>query len=74
MTATAPLVFHGARDTVSTTTELRRIQQRIHAAGATCDLVVYDDDTHNLGRHRDDTRATSLGFLGKIQRSHAALA
>ena len=64
-----PLIFHGARDTVATTEELRQIQQRIHAAGGTCDLVIFEDDTHSLMRHRDDIHAMTLQFLGRIEQA-----
>ena len=60
------MIFHGALDTVATTEELRSIQNKIIAQGGECDLIVFEDDTHGLMRHRDEIHERVLSFLNAI--------
>ena len=48
------LLFHGALDTVATTSEMQRIEKRINDSGGDCTLVVFGDDTHSLAKHREE--------------------
>lgn len=57
------LIFHGVLDTVATTDEMRAICDRVTAAGGDCELIVYDDDTHGLLRHRDEIHARVVAFV-----------
>jgi len=61
------LIFHGALDTAGTTEEAKSIQDAILSHGGECDLIVYEDDTHGLMRHRDDIHKRVLDFLEKFQ-------
>ncbi len=61
------LIFHGALDTAATTDEMQAIRGRVVAAGGVCDLIVYDDDTHNLLRHRDDIHTRVLAFIERLR-------
>jgi dipeptidyl aminopeptidase/acylaminoacyl peptidase len=57
------LIFHGALDTAATTEEMQAIRDRVAAAGGECELIVYDDDTHGLMRHRDEIHARVMAFV-----------
>ncbi len=59
-------VFHGALDTVATTQQMRELAQQISAAGGPCDLVVFEDDTHSLARHRPEVRLRSERFHAQL--------
>jgi dipeptidyl aminopeptidase/acylaminoacyl peptidase len=61
------LTFHGALDTVATTEEMRAVQNSVLAGGGDCELVVYEDDTHGLQRHRDDILARVQDFLERFR-------
>jgi dipeptidyl aminopeptidase/acylaminoacyl peptidase len=61
------LIFHGALDTTATTEELKTIQTSVLNRGGTCELIVFDDDTHALMRHRDEIHARILNFLGQFR-------
>jgi dipeptidyl aminopeptidase/acylaminoacyl peptidase len=61
------LIFHGALDTVATTEEMQAIHDRVVAAGGDCELIVYDDDTHGLRRHRDDLHTRVLEFVERLR-------
>jgi dipeptidyl aminopeptidase/acylaminoacyl peptidase len=61
------LVFHGALDTVATIQELQAIQGSIESQGGACELVVFEDDTHELLRHRDEIHAHVLRFLSQFE-------
>lgn len=45
------LIFHGEKDTTSTTEDVLHIQKQILAHGGTCDVVIFEDDTHGLAKH-----------------------
>ena len=60
------LLFHGALDTVATTQQMRELAKQISAAGGPCDLVVFEDDTHSLARHRSEVRRRSERFLAQL--------
>ena len=57
------LIFHGALDTAATTEEIQAIQNSILGQGGECELIIFDDDTHGLMRHRDEVHAQVLRFL-----------
>ncbi|RPI87359.1 MAG: S9 family peptidase [Chloroflexi bacterium] len=61
------LIFHGALDTTATTEELKSIQASILTRGGECELIVFDDDTHGLMRHRDEIHARVLRFLRQFE-------
>lgn len=48
------LIFHGEKDTSSTTTDVQYIQKQILDHGGTCDLVIYEDNSHGLSKHRHE--------------------
>ncbi len=58
------LIFGGALE--GGMENLSSIQERVRAQGIECDLIVFDDDTHGLGRHRDEIHAQMVDFLGKL--------
>jgi len=60
------LVLHGGRDTGSTNEEVVLIQQRMEASGTPCKLIIYDDDTHGLRRHRREMFEEIFRFLDTI--------
>lgn len=60
------LIFHGALDTVATVEEMKAIQASISGQGEECELVIFDDDTHGLVRHRDEIHARIMSFLSKF--------
>ncbi|MBN1349242.1 prolyl oligopeptidase family serine peptidase [candidate division KSB1 bacterium] len=57
------LIFHGALDTAATIDELKLIQQRVNAGEGTCELIIFEDDTHSLKRHRDEIFEKCLEFI-----------
>ena len=59
------LILHGALDTTATTEELETMRDAMRAAGGECALVVYPDDTHGLGRHRDDVHREVLAWVAR---------
>ncbi|MEN4040701.1 MAG: prolyl oligopeptidase family serine peptidase, partial [Anaerolineaceae bacterium] len=61
------LLFHGALDTTATIEEMESIQHSIVSWGGVCELVVFDDDTHGLMRHRDEIHARVLSFLNQFE-------
>lgn len=61
------LVFHGALDIAATTEEMEAIQTSVSSQRGECDLVIFDDDTHGLVRHRDEIHARIMNFLGKFE-------
>jgi dipeptidyl aminopeptidase/acylaminoacyl peptidase len=60
------LLLHGALDSAATTEEMQSICDRVKAGGGNCELIVYDDDTHGLLRHRDDIHARVLAFVDRF--------
>ncbi|HRQ36563.1 MAG TPA: prolyl oligopeptidase family serine peptidase [Chloroflexota bacterium] len=61
------LIFHGALDTVATTDEMRAIQATVLSQGGECELIIFDDDTHGLMRHRDEIHARVMSFLKQLE-------
>ncbi len=61
------LIFHGALDASATTEEVRAMQASILSQGGACELVIYDDDTHGLVRHRAEIQEAALGFLERFE-------
>jgi dipeptidyl aminopeptidase/acylaminoacyl peptidase len=61
------LIFHGALDTAATTEEMMSIQDSIVSRGGACELIVFEDDTHGLVRHRDEIHAGVLRFLRRFE-------
>ncbi|MDQ0878858.1 dipeptidyl aminopeptidase/acylaminoacyl peptidase [Paenibacillus sp. V4I3] len=59
------LIIHGGKDTTSTNEEVQFIQQQVQIHGGVCDLIIYDDDTHGLPKHRQEMFKQILTFLGK---------
>ena len=59
------LLFHGALDTVTTTSDMQRIEKRINDSGGDCSLVVFDDDTHSLAKHREEIYERAIQFSEK---------
>lgn len=57
------LIFHGALDTAATSEEMKAIQAAVLGQGGKCELIIFDDDTHGLMRHRDEIHARVLCFL-----------
>ncbi len=57
------LLFHGALDTTATTQDMRTIQASITGQGGNCELVIFEDDTHGLMRHRDEIHSRVMIFL-----------
>lgn len=51
------LIFYGTLDTVATTEEMKAIQTSVLDQGGECELIILDDDTHGLMRHRDEIQA-----------------
>ena len=41
------------------------MRDAMRAAGGECALVVYPDDTHGLGRHRDDVHREVLAWVAR---------
>ena len=60
------LIFHGALDTAATTEEMQTIQASVLSQGGQCELVVFEDDTHGLKRHRGEIHARVLAFLREL--------
>lgn len=48
------LIFHGEKDTTSTTADIQSIQKQILAHGGTCDVIIFEDDTHGLSKHHHE--------------------
>ena len=67
------LIFHGALDTVATTQQLRELAQLITASGGVCELVVFDDDTHSLMRHRPEVQRKTLHFLARLKAGYSGV-
>jgi len=61
------LIFHGALDSAATTEEMKAIQNSIFGQGGECELIIFDDDTHGLMRHRDEIHAHVLRFLRQFE-------
>lgn len=59
------LILHGEKDTTSTNEEVKLIQKQIQTQGGVCDLVIYHDDTHGLGKHRKEMFEQIFSFLEK---------
>jgi dipeptidyl aminopeptidase/acylaminoacyl peptidase len=57
------LIFHGALDTAATSEEMKAIRAAVSGQGGECELIIFDDDTHGLMRHRDEIHARVLRFL-----------
>ena len=51
---------------MATTQEMRDLAAHISDGNGTCDLVVFDDDTHSLARHRPEVRRRSKPFFAGI--------
>ena len=56
------LLFHGALDSTATTSEMEQVENRINDSGGDCKLVVFDDDTHSLARHREEVFRNATQF------------
>ena len=67
------LIFHGALDTVATTQQIRELAQLITASGGVCELVVFDDDTHSLMRHRPEIQRKTLHFLARLKAGYSGV-
>jgi dipeptidyl aminopeptidase/acylaminoacyl peptidase len=61
------LIFHGALDTTATTEEMKSIQDSVVSRGGECELIIFEDDTHGLVRHRDEIHAHVLSFLKRFE-------
>lgn len=61
------LIFHGALDTAATSEEMKAIQASVLSQGGECELIIFDDDTHGLMRHRDELHAQVLRFLRRFE-------
>lgn len=61
------LIFHGALDSAATTEEMKAIQASVLGQGGECELIVFDDDTHGLMRHRDEIHGQVLSFLRQFE-------
>lgn len=61
------LIFHGALDTAATNEEMKAIQTSVLDLGGKCELVIFNDDTHGLVRHRDEIHAHILSFLSQFE-------
>lgn len=61
------LIFHGAQDTAATTAEMQAIQQHVLDEGGQCELIIFDDDTHGLMRHRDEIHTRMMAFLRRLE-------
>ena len=59
------LLFHGALDTIATTSEMQQVEERINESVGDCKLVVFDDDTHSLARHREEIFRSATRFYEK---------
>ena len=59
------LLFHGALDTVATTSDMQRIEKRINDSGGDCSLIVFGDDTHSLAKHREEIYKRAVQFCEK---------
>jgi dipeptidyl aminopeptidase/acylaminoacyl peptidase len=59
------LILHGEKDTTSTNDEVKSIQKQVQSQGRFCDLVIYPDDTHGLGKHRKEMFEQIFVFLDK---------
>lgn len=60
------LLLHGGKDTTSTTEEVLTIQRSIESEDGTCELVIYEDDTHGLGKNRKEVFREIKIFLEKM--------
>ncbi len=60
------LMVHGGLDHSASTDDLRKIQRDVWANHVGCRLVVFEDDTHGLRRHRDEIQGLLLGFLNRL--------
>ncbi len=61
------LSFHGVLDATATTEEMKAIQTTVLGQGGECELIIFDDDTHGLERHRDEIHARVLSFLKGVE-------
>lgn len=59
------LILHGGKDTTSTNDEVKFIQKQIQSQKGVCDLVIYHDGTHGLGKHRKEMFEEVFNFLEK---------
>ena len=59
------LLFHGALDSIATTSEMEQVENHINNSGGDCKLVVFDDDTHSLARHREEIFRSATRFYEK---------
>ena len=60
------LIFHGALDSAATTEEMISIKNSVVSRGGECELIIFNDDTHGLMRHRDEIHAYVLNFLKRF--------
>lgn len=61
------LIFHGTLDTVATNEEMKTIQTSVLDQGGKCELIIFDNDTHGLMRHRDEIHTHVLRFLRQCE-------
>ncbi|MDF2652439.1 MAG: peptidase [Paenibacillus sp.] len=57
------LVLHGGRDTTATNTDVIQIKQKVVASGVSCDVIIFDDDTHALPKNRKEMFRLILNYL-----------
>ncbi len=59
------LILHGGREVSSTLEDVRSIRNQVEEAGALCDLVVFEEDTHGLQLSRPEMFRRMMDFLDK---------
>ncbi len=59
------LMFHGGLDTTSSNEDVSLIQQRVQSQGVPCELVIFEDDTHGLNRHREEMFRHMFDFVAR---------
>ena len=57
------LILHGGRDTTATTEDVLSIQHSVKESAIDCELVVFEEDTHNLSLSRREMLDQMLKFL-----------
>ncbi len=59
------LMLHGGRDTTSSTEDVESIRDSVRSSGVSCELVVFEEDTHGLRLNRPTMFRRMLEFLDR---------
>ncbi|PLR94644.1 S9 family peptidase [Bacillus sp. T33-2] len=59
------LILHGGQDSTANNEEVKFIQKQIQSHGGTCELIIYENETHGLGKKRPEMFEQVFSFLKK---------